>query len=184
MPTLETAGLTVQERGIIASRASARYSGELLRAEHQLVSVYRPSARRTRERPYYSRGQEIVVQWEDSGQPIPAWFDILMQGFVDLLTLPVNWDSYGAGPIDTKIIQRALDSLDSLMRASTPAPRVVPLSSGGLQVEWHRKGIDLEIVFDKGEEPFFYYKAPSGEESEHSLALNTDLLISIIRNLE
>ncbi|HEY3241769.1 MAG TPA: hypothetical protein VGM03_00330 [Phycisphaerae bacterium] len=29
-----------------------------------------------------------------------------------------------------------------------PAPAVVPTSRGGLQLEWHTRGIDLEIEFE------------------------------------
>ena len=31
--------------------------------------------------------------------------------------------------------------------SSTPEPEVVPTAIGGLQVEWHRNGLDLEIQF-------------------------------------
>ena len=61
----------------------------------------------------------------------------------------------------------------------------MPLSSGGLQLEWHRNGIDLEVVFDRGEQPFFYCRnRVNGEESEHSLPEDAALLKSIIANLE
>jgi hypothetical protein len=62
---------------------------------------------------------------------------------------------------------------------------VVPLSSGGLQLEWYRNGVDLEVVFDRGEQPFFYCRnRVTGEECEHPLPANRVLLISIIANLE
>ena len=46
-----------------------------------------------RKRVYYSRGQAYTIEWQESGQPLPAWFDPLMQGLVDLLQ---------AGEIDVK----------------------------------------------------------------------------------
>jgi hypothetical protein len=94
-----------------------------------------------RKRVYYSRGQAYTIEWQEFGQPLPAWFDPLMQGFVDLLTLPPNWNSCGAGAIEQKIVLHAMNFINGLLRPTSPAPRVVPLSSGGLQLEWHRKGI-------------------------------------------
>jgi hypothetical protein len=107
-----------------------------------------------------------------------------MQAFVDLLALPRNWDSYGAGAIDPRIVQDAMGLVNGLLGPTTPAPRAVPLSSGGIQLEWSRQGVDLEIVFDRGEQPFFYYRnRVSGDESEHVLPENGALLRSIIGNL-
>jgi hypothetical protein len=108
-----------------------------------------------------------------------------MQGFVDLLTLPPNWDSYGAGTIDPSVVQAAMDRMNAVLRPNSPAPRVVPLSSGGLQLEWHRQGIDLEIVFDRDEALSFYYRnRASGEEGDHSLPEESGLLRTIISALE
>src|SRR5712692_1526644 len=157
MPDLETAELTLQERGILAT-ISATYLDHFSRADRRVISGYEQPVQVVRRRKYYSHGQEYVIEWQDYGQPLPAWFDPLMQGFVDLLTLSPNWDSYGAGAIDPKVVLYAMTFMNSLLGPTTPAPRVVPLSSGGLQVEWHRQGIDLEVVFERDEQPFFSYR--------------------------
>jgi hypothetical protein len=150
-----------------------------------LVGAFQQPLQITRRREYYSRGQVYLVEWQDYGQSLPAWFDPLMQGFVDVFTLPPNWDSYGAGAVDPRLVQDAINLMNSLLAPSSPAPRVVPLSSGGIQLEWHRKGIDLEVVFDRDEQPFFNFQdREKGEESEHSLPENSTLLSSIIAALE
>jgi hypothetical protein len=108
-----------------------------------------------------------------------------MQGFVDLLTLKPNWDSYSADAIDPKLVHDAMNLINGLLAPTSPAPRVVPLSSGGLQLEWHRQGIDLEVVFDRDGQPFFYYRNHvNGDESEHMLPQGNALLRSIIGNLD
>ena len=184
MPDLETAELTLQERGILATTASAAYLDHFSKADCSPISAYRKPALVAR-RGYYSRGQQFLIEWQDYGQPLPAWFDPLIQGFVDLLTLPPNWDSYGAGPIDPDLVVEAMNFMNNLLGSSSPVPRVVPLSSGGLQLEWHRKGIDLEVVFDRGEEPFFYSRnRVNGEEDEQTLPENSLLLLTIIERLE
>jgi len=107
-----------------------------------------------------------------------------MQGFVDLMTLPHNWDSYGAGPIDQRLIHEALSMINGLLVPASPAPRIVPLSSGGLQLEWHRRGIDLEIVFDREGPAFFNYRdRTTGEDSDHPLPQDSALLQSTIGKL-
>jgi hypothetical protein len=138
-----------------------------------------------RKRVYYSRGQAYTIEWREFRQPPPAWFDPLMQGFVDLLTLPPDWNSYGAGAIDQNIVLYAMNLINGLLGPTSPAPRVVPLSSGGLQLEWRRQGIDLEVVFDRDERPFFYYRnRVTGEDSEHGIPEDSGLLRSIIGKLE
>lgn len=184
MPALGTAELTVQERGILSTSASAVYLDGFSKVDRLLVGTFQQPVPMLRTRTYYSRGQAYTMEWRDYGQPLPAWFDPLMQGFVDLLTLPPNWDSYGAGAIDPRIVHDAMNLINGLLGPTTAAPRVVPLSSGGIQLEWRRQGVDLEIVFDRNEQPFFYYRnRVSGDESEHVLPESSGLLRTIIGNL-
>ena len=183
MRTTETSELSLERSAILASGASAAYLDHFSEVDRRSVSGF--SALVTRSRTYYSRGQAHTITWQDYGQPLPARFDPLMQGFVDLLTLPLNWDSYGAGTIDPSVVQAAMDCMNAVLGPNSPAPRVVPLSSGGLQLEWHRKGIDLEIVFDPGESPSLYYRnRASGEEGDHELPKESHLLRTIISALE
>ncbi len=184
-PAAATAELTLRDRGILASSAYAAYLDHFSGEGRIFVSTFGPPTLTPRQRQYYSRGQAYQIEWQDNGQPLPPWFDPLMQGFVDLFTLPENWDSYGAPPIIPRIINQALNLMNGLLGTASPAPRVVPLSSGGLQLEWHRNGIDLEVVFDQDEQPFFYIRNRSnGEESEHPLPQDRELLRSIISTLE
>ena len=69
----------------------------------------------------------------------------IAQALNSLLALPMNWDSYGASPINSECVSYALQLLRSTMKADTPAPAVVPTCAGGIQIEWHTRGIDLEI---------------------------------------
>jgi hypothetical protein len=185
MPALGSAELTVQERGILSTSASADYLDYFSTADRRLVSTFQQPVLAPRERQYYSRGQAYTIQWQDYGQALPPWFDPLMQGLVDLLTLPPNWNSYGAGTIEPKAVHDAMNFINGLLGPTSPAPRVVPLSSGGLQLEWHRQGVDLEVVFDRDEQAFFNFRnRVSREESEYALPENSDLLRSIIVNLE
>lgn len=56
-----------------------------------------------------------------------------------------GWDSYGAPAVRWDAAMFALSVLNDVMRARTPIPQVVPSAAGGVQLEWHQKGIDLEL---------------------------------------
>lgn len=62
-----------------------------------------------------------------------------------LVELPPNWDSYGATPVSRDFLRYALEVLSAIMRPGTPPPALIPTSVGGVQIEWHTRGIDLEI---------------------------------------
>lgn len=87
-------------------------------------------------------GGEFVV--EIDGAP-PAWVTPTVSALGRLLSMPHNWDSYGARPIDHANVGAAIELAFALMIDGTPAPAVVPTSGGGVQLEWHTRGIDLEI---------------------------------------
>ncbi len=73
------------------------------------------------------------------------WLEPVVQRMAALVALPEGWDSYGAPALDAKLLFAALDLLARTMSADTPAPAVIPTSQGGVQLEWHRSGIDLEV---------------------------------------
>jgi hypothetical protein len=62
-----------------------------------------------------------------------------------LANLPVDWDTYGAGPIGPLPI----DAAKRFLHAITSPPSVVPSSNGGVQLEWHVHGWDIEVMFDE-----------------------------------
>lgn len=60
--------------------------------------------------------------------------------FTQLGALEQNWDSYGAPPLDRATILRA--------EAWLAAACIVPCSGGGVQIEWHRDGVEIEVSFN------------------------------------
>ena len=79
------------------------------------------------------------------GVDVSRWVSPTVQSLVDLLSLPPDWDSYGAQPVHLSRVTEAIQLLGLVMRNDTPAPSVVPTTSGSVQLEWHTNGIDLEI---------------------------------------
>ncbi len=109
--------------------------------------------------------------------PFPAWLRPTVQALTDLLQLPQNWDGYGAAQVRKQIAQQALLVLVEVMENDAPIPGIVPLSDGGVQVEWHRRGKNLEIEFPTDEAPsYYYYEDDSELESEGQISRNYDRL--------
>jgi len=79
------------------------------------------------------------------GSNLGNWFAPTAMAVARLLELEPNWDSYGAPPVERVHAEAILNLLTEVMEDDTPVPAVVPTSIGGVQVEWHIAGIDLEI---------------------------------------
>ena len=118
------------------------------------------------EDPGVGEGQKVQVMLSDASSiarccmvpfgpaslvfsgPPPAWFNSLLTGIGRIGELEENWDSYGARPIDPRCAETTTNLLLSVLDSGTPKPSVVPTSRGGIQLEWHRAGVDLEIEIE------------------------------------
>jgi hypothetical protein len=94
------------------------------------------------------------------GQAKPEWLSQTESALQGLLRLPSGWDSYGAHPINPDIVHAANRLLREIARRDTPQPVVVPTVRGGVQIEWHTGGIDLEIDFLSPEKAHASYEDP------------------------
>ncbi len=115
----------------------------------------------------------------------PTWLRSVESRINELLNLPENWDSYGAEHIHAETAEKALQVLEELADWNTPDPSVVPTNRGGVQFEWHTRGIDFEIQFDPSGEIRFCFENPAREgELQGVLTFNdyTDL-VPLMRNL-
>lgn len=110
-----------------------------------------------------------------ASQNFPHGLIVAVQRMIELLELPPGWNSYNARPISKENVKFALSLLGQAMRADTPAPTVIPMVRGGVQLEWHTGGINLEIsIYSPHEASFFAENLRSGGDSiegEPNLAL-------------
>ena len=90
------------------------------------------------------RGIKLIVEWEGEE---PAWAAPIITALGETLALPANWDSYAACRVDLNTVEKAFQALCSTMRSDALPPTVVPTVHGGVQFEWHARGVDLEIEF-------------------------------------
>jgi hypothetical protein len=89
-------------------------------------------------------GGELVVV---VGTDLPRWVEQTVQSLGKLLELGPDWDTYGGAPVDPRCVAAALDLARRTFRSDTPSPSVVPTSRGGVQLEWHIGGVELEVEF-------------------------------------
>jgi hypothetical protein len=90
-----------------------------------------------------------------STTPVPAakWLNDTLEEVEQLSSLDQDWDGYGAERVSASAAMGAVNFLLKIAYPKLAAPEVVPVSDGGLQVEWHRNGIDFEVMFEPEEEP-------------------------------
>jgi hypothetical protein len=110
----------------------------------------------------------------EGGQRSPEWLSRTEEAIESLLTLPENWDSYGARVIEARIVRAAIELLRSIVQLDTPQPVIVPTNRGGIQIEWHTRGIDLEIEITADGEVRVLYGNPQ-ENAEEEFELGSDL---------
>ena len=90
------------------------------------------------------------------------WYQPVVQRLFDLTRLPRNWDSYGGVAVTSANARDALWFLVRFLESASVPPWVVPLSDGGVQLEWHRDGVDLEVVFSHEGDEFAITDDPHG----------------------
>lgn len=87
---------------------------------------------------------------------VGPWMEAVAARFAELLALRDDWNSHGACPISPANILAAGRFLATVMEPATPAPTVVPTAGGGVQLEWHRAGLDVEVLFGEEDPPLLY----------------------------
>jgi hypothetical protein len=65
------------------------------------------------------------------------------------MTLPPGWDGYKGRPLSRANAEIAMQLLATVCSAEAVQPHLVPLASGGLQIEWHHGDVDLEVTLFK-----------------------------------
>lgn len=75
----------------------------------------------------------------------PAWVPGLVARIGELLAFPADWDGRGGRPATAEATLITLHVLSDLSVPGVPGPSAFLLPDGGLQLEWHTGGWDLEI---------------------------------------
>jgi hypothetical protein len=81
------------------------------------------------------------------------------------LTLPFHKDNWSNGAKRTErgAVQQLFNVLLSVLPDDAPTPDIVPTWLGGVQAEWHRNGVDLEVSVNPGEAVEYYFSSGDDE---------------------
>ena len=105
-----------------------------------------------------------------------AILDLLMPVFermAELVALPRGWDSRDASPVTDTALRRTIEFLLEYVADGVDRPVVVPTVCGGLQLEWHNNGVDVEVeVAQDGHVSWLAEDRSSDEPVEVGLAGN------------
>ena len=113
-------------------------------------------------------------------------WDILnptVRRLAQLCSLPEDWDTYGAAAVEEKVVHAAIGVLVRAINIGMPQPSVVPTVHGGVQLEWHFGGYDLEIAFEPSGNGLIYFGNDDFVEWEGDPSENLDLIESSITQM-
>lgn len=123
----------------------------------------------------------------DDTTEIPPWLMDVLPRLDELAALEENWDSYGSPPPSADlighvlmIVQRAERLLGySSQQSVMPTPSIVPLSGGGIQIEWQTQVKELELEFSEEERPAaLAVNIATGESTEYTFDANDCTFVS------
>jgi hypothetical protein len=112
-------------------------------------------------------GTGAVTTEEYTADPTPSdgdWRNTVVARLAELERLAPSWDSEGALPTTRRHANRAFAFIARLMAlGDVPVPEIIPLSDGGVQVEWHLEhGGRVDFVSDEESEPVVLVEIAGG----------------------
>lgn len=111
----------------------------------------------------------------------PTWFNPTLEALFQLLWLPEGWNHHRGKQICPRAVLAAVTLLAQTMRSDSPPPLVVPTAPGGVQLEWHRNRVDLEItICPLGRMEASYENLDAGYEWDEVLATDFARLTNAI----
>jgi hypothetical protein len=118
--------------------------------------------------------------------PISVDYDeIILNSIRELRKLKVNWDGYGANPINSVIIDNAVAFFETLPlqhRYALDREDITPSSHGTISLEWSNDQGD-HIAIEIGKTTMAYFLTKQPELSKDSLPISdntTDQIIAIL----
>ena len=102
---------------------------------------------------------------------LPAQLLRALERVIELFQLPRGWNSHGAEPVSEAAFKQTVEFLTTYLIEDIAGPVLVPTVRGGVQLEWHRQGVDIEVeVSPDGSVSWCADDRRTGEEFEAVLA--------------
>jgi hypothetical protein len=103
------------------------------------------------------------------------WLSFALANVARIAELPHNWDGHGSPALGAKEREHVTKLLSSIDNADVPAPNIVPISGGGIQIEWQHNGRELELEIEGGSEDLIFLKVYQDGTTEENVYLIADL---------
>ncbi len=94
------------------------------------------------------------------------WLPSALETLSQMTALPTNWNGYGSPPPGAKAAEHAIRFLKSVDGDNLPEPNIVPVSGGGIQLEWYHCGRELELEIVSGEDDLIFLKVYEDDRME------------------
>lgn len=129
------------------------------------------------ERSYQIRLGPRIVRIETTTAELPKWLLGVVAELNKIADLPSNWDSYDALPVPQRTLEHALQVIAQLMDIDTLPPQVGATVDGGVEFEWHRNGMDLEVqILAPFQVHMYFFDEELNEEREESIGANLEVI--------
>jgi hypothetical protein len=114
----------------------------------------------------------------------PAVWDVETTWRLNELTrLRLGWDGYSSVPVKQEAADFVKTVLYRVMAPHIPAPAIVPISGGGVQIEWHSPTFEIELAIRRPYDAELYANLENGAEPiETQLISDFTTLSQILRD--
>lgn len=139
----------------------------------------RPASRNERYAAYAS------AQTREIGTPlVESWDRDVRARLIHLMSLSKGWDGSDSPPVRPEVATFAWAALSSMMRPTTAIPFIAPVAGGGLQIEWHIRGLDIELYISQPSRAELYIEYQDGRDRvEQDLNSDFEALNSAIAEI-
>ncbi len=112
----------------------------------------------------------------------PIWLKPTLARFAELAALRDNWDGRGSAKVRTDVLSFALRSvLPEVLPPTAPAPAVIPLGHGGVQLIWNTASAEIEVeVIAPNKIIACHFDKASGKEVDEPLTNNFSKLADLL----
>ncbi len=95
-----------------------------------------------------------------------SWLSNALEDVAGIAALPPDWDGHRSPQLGENERECAVDILASINYETLPAPAIVPVSGGGIQLEWQYAGRELELEIVAGSKSLLFLKVDKDETAE------------------
>lgn len=112
------------------------------------------------------------------------WHQDAHARLIHLMSLTKGWDGSDSPAVRPEIATFAWSALSSVMSSNTPTPFIAPVSGGGLQLEWHAGGLDIELYIPQPSRAELYIEYQDGRERvEQDLTSDFERLSAAVKEI-